>query len=91
MGVGAAATAQRGVAVVAVAAWVAAEWEAAEIGPAAAAALDEEEMVDDLSEGDVAETIGKFYEQSKTVIPPKKSELGLHQVDAFFDQLATVC
>ena len=28
--------------------------------------MDEEEMVDDLSEGDVAETIGKFYEQSKT-------------------------
>lgn len=49
---------------------------------------DEEEMVDDLSEGDVAETIGKFYEQSKTVVPPKKSELGLHQVDAFLDQLA---
>ena len=49
---------------------------------------DEEEMVDDLSEGDVAETIGKFYEQSKTVTPPKKSELGLHQVDAFLDQLA---
>ena len=49
---------------------------------------DEEEMVDDLSEGDVAETIGKFYEQSKTVVPPKKSELGLHQVDAFLQQLA---
>ena len=49
---------------------------------------DEEEMVDDLSEGDVAETIGKFYEQSKTVVPPKKSELGFHQVDAFLDQLA---
>ena len=40
----------------------------------------EEEMVDDLSEGDVAETIGKFYEQSRVVTPPKKSTLGLHQV-----------
>ena len=49
---------------------------------------DEEEMVDDLSGGDVAETIGKFYEQSKTVVPPKKSELGLHQVDHLLEQLA---
>ena len=49
---------------------------------------DEEEMVDDLSEGDVAETIGKFYEQSRTVAPPKKSELGLPQVDDFLEQLA---
>ena len=41
---------------------------------------DEEEMVDDLSGGDVAETIGKFYERSSVVTPPKKSTLGLHQV-----------
>ena len=47
---------------------------------------DEKEMVDDLSEGDVAETIGKFFEQSKTVTPLKKSQLGLHQV--FLEQLA---
>ena len=40
----------------------------------------EEEMVDDLSEGDVAETIAKFCEQSSVVTPPKKSTLGLHQV-----------
>lgn len=40
----------------------------------------EEEMVDDLSEGDVAETIAKFYERSRVVTPPKKSTLGLHQV-----------
>ena len=40
----------------------------------------EEAMVDDLSEGDVAETIAKFYEQSRVVTPPKKSTLGLHQV-----------
>ena len=40
----------------------------------------EEEMLDDLSEGDVAETIAKFYEQSRLVTPLKKSTLGLHQV-----------
>ena len=40
----------------------------------------EEEMLDDLSEGDVAETIAKFYEQSKLVTPQKKSTLGLHEV-----------
>ena len=40
----------------------------------------EEEMVEDLSEGDVAETIAKFYQQSRAVVPPKKSTLGLHKV-----------
>ena len=37
-------------------------------------------MVEDLSEGDVAETIAKFYQQSRAVVPPKKSTLGLHKV-----------
>ena len=40
----------------------------------------EEEMVEDLSGGDVAETIAKFYQQSRAVVPPKKSTLGLHKV-----------
>ena len=42
----------------------------------------EEEMVEDLSGGDVAETIAKFYQQSRAVVPPKKSTLGLHKVHA---------
>jgi len=48
----------------------------------------EEEMIEDLEQGDVAETIGKFYERSKTLTPPKKSDLSVHHVDKFLDELA---
>ena len=44
----------------------------------------EEEMVEDLSGGDVAETIAKFYQQSRAVVPPKKSTLGLHKVQGTY-------
>ena len=50
----------------------------------------EEEMIEDLEQGDVAETIGKFYERSKTLTPPKKSDLSVHHVDKFLDELAKV-
>jgi len=48
----------------------------------------EEEMVEDLSGGDVAETIAKFYQQSRAVVPPKKSTLGLHKVDDYLEKLS---
>lgn len=48
----------------------------------------EEEMIEDLEQGDVAETIGKFYESSRTIKPPKKSDLSVHHVDKFLDELA---
>ena len=47
-------------------------------------------MVEDLSEGDVAETIGKFFEQSSKVKPPKKSTLTLYEVDDYLSELATM-
>jgi len=47
----------------------------------------EEEMIDDLEQGDVAETIGKFYEVSNTLKPPKKSDLTVHHVDKYLDEL----
>eukprot|EP00090_Calanus_glacialis_P001127 TRINITY_DN10792_c0_g1_i1.p1 TRINITY_DN10792_c0_g1~~TRINITY_DN10792_c0_g1_i1.p1 ORF type:complete len:1194 (-),score=363.16 TRINITY_DN10792_c0_g1_i1:78-3470(-) len=48
----------------------------------------EEEMIEDLEQGDVAETIGKFYECSNTLKPPKKSDLSVHHVDKFLDELS---
>merc|ERR1712142_1443708 len=48
----------------------------------------EEEMIEDLEQGDVAETIGKFYEVSKNMKPPKKSDLSVHHVDKFLDELS---
>ena len=48
----------------------------------------EEEMVEDLSEGDVAETVGKFFEQSRKLVAPKKSDLTLHDVDDYLEELS---
>ena len=48
----------------------------------------EEEMIEDLEQGDVAETIGKFYESSSSLKPPKKSDLSVHHVDKFLDELS---
>jgi len=50
----------------------------------------EEEMIEDLEQGDVAETIGKFYESSRLMIPPKKSDLSVHHVDKFLDELSNL-
>ena len=48
----------------------------------------EEEMIDDLEQGDVAETIGKFYSESSVVKPPKKSDLTVHDIDNYLDELS---
>ena len=48
----------------------------------------EEEMIDDLEQGDVAETIGKFYSESSVVKPPKKSGLTVHDIDNYLDELS---
>ena len=47
----------------------------------------EEEMIEDLEQGDVAETIGKFYAESEAVKPPKKSDLTVHDIDGFLDEM----
>ena len=47
----------------------------------------EEEMIEDLEQGDVAETIGKFYAESSAVKPPKKSDLTIHDIDGFLDEM----
>ena len=37
-------------------------------------------MLDDLSEGDVAETVKIFFEESRGVVPATKSTLNIQQV-----------
>ena len=39
-----------------------------------------EEMVEDLDQGDVAETVQKFFDQSEECPPAKKSRLSIHEV-----------
>ena len=46
----------------------------------------EEEMIDDLENGDVAETVANFYENS-ALQPPKKSDLTVYDVDDFLSDL----
>lgn len=46
-----------------------------------------EEMIEDLEQGDVAETVRKFFEQS-TILPPiKKSFLSIQEVDELLEEL----
>ena len=47
----------------------------------------EEEMVDDLENGDVAETVATFFEEKSSVKPPKKSNLTVHDIDDFLREL----
>ncbi|XP_072834435.2 DNA ligase 3 [Pogona vitticeps] len=47
-----------------------------------------EEMVRDLEQGDVSETVRIFFEQSKSCPPAAKSLLTLQEVDEFLTQLA---
>ena len=47
-----------------------------------------EEMVEDLEQGDVAETVRVFFEQSKAVLPAKKSNLSIQDVDKYLDELS---
>ncbi|KAM6242051.1 DNA ligase 3 isoform 1-T1 [Porphyrio hochstetteri] len=48
----------------------------------------QEEMVRDLEQGDVSETIRLFFEQSKTCPPAAKSLLTIQEVDEFLLQLS---
>jgi len=47
----------------------------------------EEEMLEDLESGDVAETVAKFFEESINVKPATKSKLSIHDVDDFLSTL----
>ncbi|GFS06592.1 DNA ligase [Elysia marginata] len=47
-------------------------------------------MTDDLDQGDVAETIRIFFEESKVLVPQKKSTLSLQEVDKYLDELSKV-
>ncbi|XP_035214812.1 DNA ligase 3-like isoform X2 [Stegodyphus dumicola] len=49
-----------------------------------------EEMLEDLEQGDVAETIKVFFESSKSFLPESKSTLTLQEVDSYLDQLTRV-
>ncbi|KFM79410.1 hypothetical protein X975_04361, partial [Stegodyphus mimosarum] len=49
-----------------------------------------EEMLEDLEQGDVAETIKVFFESSKSFPPESKSTLTLQEVDSYLDQLTRV-
>lgn len=48
---------------------------------------DQDEMIEDLEQGDVAETISKYFETSKKIKPAKKSLLTIQEVDRFLDYL----
>ncbi|CAL1532894.1 unnamed protein product, partial [Lymnaea stagnalis] len=47
-------------------------------------------MTEDLDNGDVAETIRIFFEESKVITPQKKSTLSLQEVDKLLDELSKV-
>eukprot|EP00057_Strongylocentrotus_purpuratus_P017005 XP_011671479.1 PREDICTED: DNA ligase 3 [Strongylocentrotus purpuratus] len=49
---------------------------------------DLDEMVTDLEQGDVSETVRKFYEESKHTPPIKKSVLSIYDVDKFLDNMS---
>ena len=39
------------------------------------------DMIEDLENGDVAETVALFFDKSRNVLPSKKSVLTVHQVE----------
>jgi DNA ligase-3 len=47
-----------------------------------------EEMQEDLNRGDAADTIGKFFEQSRKIKPCSKSNLTIQEVDKFLEKLS---
>ncbi|XP_028393630.1 DNA ligase 3-like [Dendronephthya gigantea] len=49
-----------------------------------------EEMIADLNQGDVSETVKKFFEESHDKTPSKKSTLTLQEVDNFLDKMSTL-
>lgn len=45
-------------------------------------------MIEDLEEGDVAETIRKFFEDESNILPPiKKSNLSIQDIDGYLEKL----
>lgn len=50
-------------------------------------ATKESAMLTDLEQGDVAETIAKFFDESDNIEGAKKATLTVHQVDAFLNSL----
>ncbi|XP_026281642.2 DNA ligase 3 [Frankliniella occidentalis] len=51
---------------------------------------DEDAMLEDLTQGDVAETIKIFFDQSKSFKPTGKSNILIAEVDEFLEKLATM-
>ncbi|XP_069690726.1 DNA ligase 3 [Periplaneta americana] len=49
---------------------------------------DQDDMLEDLEQGDVAETVRVFFEKSKHLSPTKKSNLSLQDVDKFLEELS---
>ncbi|CAG2221092.1 LIG3 [Mytilus edulis] len=49
-----------------------------------------EDMVEDLNQGDVAETIKTFLEQSQMILPQKRSTLMLKEIDQYLEELTKV-
>lgn len=49
-----------------------------------------EEMLEDLEQGDVAETISKYFEENKSVRPSKTSTITLEDVDEFLEKLSSL-
>ncbi|XP_059161186.1 DNA ligase 3-like isoform X2 [Physella acuta] len=47
-----------------------------------------QKMVEDLDQGDVAETVRIFFEESKIITPQKKSTLSLQEVDKYLEELS---
>lgn len=50
--------------------------------------LRHQEMLDDLSNGDVSDTVAKYFEKSKSVKPKNESTLTLMDVDEFLEELS---
>lgn len=45
-------------------------------------------MIEDLEQGDVAETIRKFFEDESNILPPiKKSNLSIQDIDGYLEKL----
>ncbi|CAG2055015.1 unnamed protein product, partial [Timema podura] len=51
---------------------------------------DQDDMLEDLEKGDVAETVATFFDRSKHCQPSKKSKLTLYEVDEFLTELSAL-
>lgn len=52
--------------------------------------LDHQEMLDDLSGGDVSETVAGFFEKARSFRPARSSTLTIIEVDEFLDELSNL-